>query len=456
MRTAVVVGAGTAGLAAAGALAKAGWQVTLIERGERLRASGGAQLLWPNGLAALRALGMSAGHLTFPAPSGGVRRPDGRVLVEPVRRTEVPAVPASQTVRSALSTPTRPDQSVDSYPAGEGGSASTPLPPPPTPVPAQRAAVEPPGAPEPVVLHADDLHDLLMAALGQKIEIRTGTEVTGIAAAGDWPSVTAGRQTLRADLVVVADGADSVLRRRLAPETVVAAAGYTAWRALVPWHRVPALPEEVPVAGELLGAGMRFCHVRLGERWSGGEQIRGGVYWWATVPGAPRPEPVTVQLGLLRRWFAQWRSPAAELLEATQAADLMPQPAVHLQPVPARFGYRVGGGGVVLVGDAAHAITPSLTQGAGLALEDAVVLGTVMRTAVPGDDLAARLDEFTRLRRDRVVRVGRAARRLDRVVQAQSRLAVAARDALLARLGTRLVDPAAIAPEDFLDSAAPV
>jgi 2-polyprenyl-6-methoxyphenol hydroxylase-like FAD-dependent oxidoreductase len=102
------------------------------------------------------------------------------------------------------------------------------------------------------------------------------------------------------------------------------------------------------------------------------------------------------------------------------------------------------------VGDAAHAITPSLTQGAGLALEDAVVLGAVMRTAVPGEDLAARLDEFTRQRRDRVVRVDRAARRLDRVVQAQSRLAVAARDALLARLATRLVDPAAAAPHEFL------
>ncbi len=82
MRTAVVVGAGVAGLAAAGALAKAGWQVTLLERQERLRSPGGAQVLWPNGLAALRALGLPADALVHPAPSGGVLRPDGRVGVE--------------------------------------------------------------------------------------------------------------------------------------------------------------------------------------------------------------------------------------------------------------------------------------------------------------------------------------------------------------------------------------
>ncbi len=451
MRTAVVVGAGVAGLAAAGSLAKAGWQVTLIERGERLRSAGAAQLLWPNGLAAIRALGLNLGELAYPVRGGGVRRPDGRVLVEPARN--------DQTVRPAPPLDLIPQQPTAAYRAAtadDDGAAGTPV-----PTIVARAVPEPeppspePQSPEASVIHADDLHDLLMAGLGGKIEIRTGTEVTGVVTDGDWPAIRTARHTFQADLIVAADGAESVLRRRLEPGSRVAPAGYTAFRALIPWFRVPELPDGVPSAGEMLGAGMRFCHAMLGQRWAGGEQVRGGLYWWATVPGASRPEPVTVQLGLLRRWFADWRSPAAELLEVTQAGDLLPQPAVHLAPMPARFGFRVGGGGVVLVGDAAHAITPSVTQGAGLALEDAVVLGAVMRTAVPGEDLAGRLDEYTRLRRDRVVRVGRAARRLDRVVQAQSRLAVAARDALLARLTTRLVDPAAAAPEEFLRPAIP-
>ena len=57
MRSAVVVGAGIGGLAAAGALARTGWQVTLLERGDRLRGDSAALLLWPNGVRALHALG---------------------------------------------------------------------------------------------------------------------------------------------------------------------------------------------------------------------------------------------------------------------------------------------------------------------------------------------------------------------------------------------------------------
>jgi 2-polyprenyl-6-methoxyphenol hydroxylase-like FAD-dependent oxidoreductase len=433
MRTAVVVGAGVAGLAAAGALARGGWRVTLLERGERLRGTGGAQILHPNAIAAMTALGLPPGDLAFPAPPGGIRRPDGRVLAEPARPVH-PALPLA-TVRSA----------------------------PPDPQTVRAAQLETEDAVAsadelPLVLHADDLHDLLMAALGVRVEIHTGAEVTAVATSGDWPAVTTGKQTFRADLVVAADGAASPIRRRLAPQSRVAPAGYTAWRALVPWFRAPQLPEGVPPTGEMLGAGMRFGHAALGLRGRAGEpvgstgrgadQVRGGVYWYATAPGAPRPEPLPAQLALLRRWFAGWHAPVAELLEATQPGDLMPQPAVHLSEIPRRFGFRVGGGGVVLIGDAAHAITPGLAQGACLALEDAAVLGALLRTAVPGEDIAARLDEYTRLRRDRVRRLDRVARRLDRVVQAHGRLSVATRDALLSRLATRVLDPAIAAAAD--------
>src|SRR5256885_2386513 len=85
MRSAVVVGAGVGGLAAAGALARTGWQVTLLERGDRLRGDSAALLLWPNGVRALRALGLGGGlgAIASPAPTRGIRRPGGQWLVEP-------------------------------------------------------------------------------------------------------------------------------------------------------------------------------------------------------------------------------------------------------------------------------------------------------------------------------------------------------------------------------------
>ena len=196
MRTAVVVGAGVGGLAAAGALAHGGWHVTLIERGDRLRGGGGAQVIWPNGAAALDSLGLSLGDVAFPMPTGGIRRPDGRWLIQ-------------------------------SAPPAEDSAG------------------------DPVVVHADDLHDALMAGLGDKIEIRTGLEITAVRG-GDavHPAVGTGKHTFEADLIVAADGARSLIRRRLAPQSSVASAGYTAWRAVIPWFRAPQLPEAAGAAGE--------------------------------------------------------------------------------------------------------------------------------------------------------------------------------------------------------------
>jgi 2-polyprenyl-6-methoxyphenol hydroxylase-like FAD-dependent oxidoreductase len=420
MRTAVVVGAGVGGLAAAGALATSGWQVTLLEHGDRLRGTGGAQVIWPNGAAALDALGLHLGDISFAMPAGGIRRPDGRWIVESTPGTGDPLSPYLD------ATAAQPPPAVMPQP-GTGGSGASES-----------------GAPRaPFVVHADDLHDALMAGLGDKIEIRTGVEITSVRVGeASWPAVSTARHTFQADLVVAADGARSLIRRRLAPAAQVASAGYTAWRAVIPWYRAPKLPDQVPAAGEMLGVGMRFSHATLGERGTSAGSTRGGIYWVATAPGALRPEPPAAQLTLLRRWFADWQSPVAELLEATEPEDLVPQSAELLRPLPSHFGFPIGGGGVVLVGDAAHVMAPTLTQGACLAFEDAATLGVLMRSAIPGGNINLRLAEYTEARRARVARMARTSRRLDLLFQAQGRLGVAARDAALSRFSSRVLDRA--------------
>ncbi|WP_405106189.1 FAD-dependent monooxygenase [Micromonospora sp. NBC_01405] len=385
MRTAVVVGAGIGGLAVAGALARSGWQVTLLERADRVRPDPAAVVLWPNGVRALRALGLGAGldAIATPLPDGGIRRPDGHWLVQP------------------------------------------------RPTPADRM---------PVVVHQEDLHDTLIAGLGERVELRTGVTVRTVRAdPGERPSVGDGRQRFEADLVVGADGTDSEIRRQLAPEAGVVSSGCAAWRAVIPWYRAPRLPADQPAGGETLGAGYRFVAASLGERGSSGGSSRGGIYWVATAAGAPRPESPETQLALLRRWYAGWPAPIGELLDATDPADVVQQEIRELRPLPRAYGFPAGPGGVVLLGDAAHAMPPHLGQGACLAFEDAATLASLLREARLPDAVAT----YDRLRRPRAAIVVRQTRRMSAVLQARGRLALRARDAALGTISPRLLSTAA-------------
>lgn len=414
MRTAVVVGAGIGGLATAGALARSGWQVTLLERGDRLRADPTALVLWPNGIRALHALGLGPGldAIATPLPDPGVRRPDGHWLLQP--RRAAGGVPAA------------------------GATAGHPA--------AEAVAGQPSVARPPVVVHREDLHDALVAGLGDKIDIRTGVAIRSLrSVAGERPAVGDGRRTYEADLVVAADGIDSALRRRLSPEATVISSGCAAWRAVIPWYRAPKLPADQPIGGEFLGAGYRFVAASLGDRGSSGGSTRGGIYWVATAAGAPRPESPATQLTLLRRWYADWPAPIGELLAATEPDDLVQHDVRELRPLPRTYAFPVGTGGFVLLGDAAHAMPHHLGQGACLAFEDAATLTSVLRSALPGPGARAALETYQRLRHPRTVTVVRQTRRMSAVLRTRGRLALRARDASFGVISARLLGSAATA-----------
>lgn len=83
MPSAVVVGAGIGGVAAAVALQQCGWRVTVLERAPKLGEVGAGLSIWPSAAAVLRQLGVTGiepGVLPE-AASGGLRTASGRWLV---------------------------------------------------------------------------------------------------------------------------------------------------------------------------------------------------------------------------------------------------------------------------------------------------------------------------------------------------------------------------------------
>src|SRR5690606_36036854 len=102
-------------------------------------------------------------------------------------------------------------------------------------------------------------------------------------------------------------------------------------------------------------------------------------------------------------------------ITATSIHDLPSLPAWHR-------------GRVVLMGDAAHAVSPSSGQGASLALEDAIVLAKCLRDVTPVESALARYEALRRPRAERIVADGR---RRGTYKALRSRAAVRLRDLVM-------------------------
>ena len=253
-----------------------------------------------------------------------------------------------------------------------------------------------------------ELHQVLLARLGD------GTvhwDCEAIAAGGGLPSVTVNGYGEDFDLVIAADGIRSRSRAILGLDTGLRYAGYTAWRG------VTDRPVELDgSAGETWGNGRIFGIVPLAD---------GRVYWFATLtttPGADFPD----DLGVVRRLFADWHAPVAECIDATPLESLMRHDIHDLaKPLPS-----FTRGRTVLLGDAAHAMTPSLGQGAGQALEDAATL-TLMLRGAEVKELDQVLSRYSAVRRKRTSVILRRSRMAGKVAQASGALAVGLRNAVM-------------------------
>ena len=156
-------------------------------------------------------------------------------------------------------------------------------------------------------------------------------------------------RSLQCDLLVGADGIGSALRAAVAPGISPRAAGYAAWRGVAQTGE-----STVARASQTIGHGQRFgllCRSAPAR-----------TYWFAVLAGGDRRDD-------LDSAFASSHPPIAQVLAATAQSDRSYLPLGDLRPLP-----RWSRDHLVLVGDAAHAMTPNLGQGAGQALEDIVVL----------------------------------------------------------------------------------
>nr|WP_283815841.1 FAD-dependent monooxygenase [Bradyrhizobium lablabi] len=382
-RTIVVAGAGIGGMTAALALAQKGFRIVLLEKAEKLEEAGAGLQLSPNASRILVELGLEP-------------RLTGRAVM-----------PESINIMSARA----------------GGEISR--------LPLGQAATFAAGAPYWVV-HRADLQAALQAHVNDNpdIELRLGCQFDDVTKHARGLTVVQrqglSRQQDVATALIGADGIWSSVRNHLFPEVQPQFSGLIAWRGTL---AATALPREYTSPRVQLWMGPN-AHL-VAYPISGGRQINVVAIVAGTWnrPGWSAPG----EANEIKSTFASSRWPATGRM-LINAVDEWRRWALFTVPDDGEWHQ----GSIALLGDAAHAMLPFAAQGAGMAIEDAAVLAKCLSEGKTdnADGVAAALKRYARMRRGRIARVQRTARRQGRIYH-MSGLAAAARDLVIRALGPK-------------------
>lgn len=267
--------------------------------------------------------------------------------------------------------------------------------------------------PPSVTIHRADLHRALLSAC-KDVPLEAGVRVASVLPDAQGVDVVfddARRE--RFGWVIGADGIRSALRQALTGESDadLRYSGQTCWRFAV---EAPDLVPRIPT-----------------ERWMPGRRIgmvpiAGGRVYVYLVESAARgtPGPGTSTPDTLRARFGGVDPRLDGLLERLNGSV----PIDHSDLLD-RTRISFGAGRVVLIGDAAHPMTPNLGQGACMAIEDVGALALLLREhAADPSTLPQAIDA---LRRSRVASVQRASWRIGQVSHWSNPVACSLRNALL-------------------------
>ncbi|MCD8889875.1 FAD-dependent monooxygenase [Staphylococcus arlettae] len=220
------------------------------------------------------------------------------------------------------------------------------------------------------------------------------------------------------DLCIGADGLHSSVRASVAPNTKVNYQGYTVFRGLVNDVQL----KDTNTATEYWSKQGRVGIVPL---------LNNKVYWFIAINAKiHNTEYQTYGKPHLQARFNHFPNEVREVLDKQSETGILLHNIYDLKPLKTFVYNRT-----VLLGDAAHATTPNLGQGAGQAMEDAIVLANCLETY----DFDQALERYDKLRVKHTKKIIKKSRKIGKVAQSTQRLFIKVRNAIAKRIPNSLL-----------------
>jgi 2-polyprenyl-6-methoxyphenol hydroxylase-like FAD-dependent oxidoreductase len=209
------------------------------------------------------------------------------------------------------------------------------------------------------------------------------------------------------DFLISADGINSNIRLQLLPDSKPRYAGYICWRSVIDNSDL-----KISEATETWGSKGRFGIVPINEN---------KIYWYATISSNQFDVKINhYNLKNIKEHFSDYHSTVHEILEKSSNEKLIKNPIFDIKPLN-QFAFNK----VLLIGDAAHATTPNLGQGACQAIEDVMVLHQEIAS---GKDVESAFKSFEKRRTEKAKYIINTSRKLGSIAQIENKFLASLRN----------------------------
>lgn len=267
-----------------------------------------------------------------------------------------------------------------------------------------------------VAIHRARLHSILLDEL-EDTPVYLNKKLRSLCQKGEQVElVFEDGTTHTAAIVIGADGIRSVVREAVVPEAKSRDAGQICWRGISKATLAEAFQKEL---NEIWGVGSRFGFVPISSD---------EVYWFALIRKDKRNNLSENGLSL----FKNYPQVVQQILGETPEEAIICNEIWDLKPID--IWYK---GSIVLLGDAAHATTPNLGQGACQAVESAYVLAECLASE---QDISLAFEKYRQQRIAKAHYVVRTSWALGKMAQLEKSWACSLRNFLMKRLPQTVAD----------------